>query len=460
MTMLKPVELKNGLKILRIPKPSTDVFTVGMVVHTGTANEKNNFPAGISNLIERMFWAGTDKHPSTKSLNLYLESIGGRFASLTTHETMHFYISVPSKNQFKAISFLSEVFQNSFFDSKHLEKHKQNIILELKDEQTHFEKESQSLGFSNIYSNYGIGQSVSGEVETVLPITQEDILDFISSQLNPRKMYLILAGDFETKSATDLTTQEWSGWNPSNGEFKELEKFYPEKLNLPSVIYKQRGINQTQINIGFILDRGMDIFSNVEEDEEILGEDLKKDPETLQDELLTDWAKMLVLNTILGKGYSSRLWSKGVEEEMFFYNLYSELHQFSKTSTLEINGFADNTHFTFALESILSVIDSLKKTTVSINELAKAKEFLKGSLILDQEENLASVVWQIQNLLSSGLTFEVRDLLQKIDTVEAKEIRNLAENVFTPERLYVTTFGPAKETRLVEKLIRKYIGEF
>ena len=103
-------------------------------------------------------------------------------------------------------------------------------------------------------------------------------------------------------------------------------------------------------------------------------------------------------------------------------------------------------------------MEALKKTTVSINELSKAKEYLKGRLILEQEDLLASTIWQINYLVGSGLTFELQDLLNKIDKVDAASLRSLALDLFVPSRMSLTTVGPAKETKLVNKLILKYLA--
>ena len=187
-------------------------------------------------------------------------------------------------------------------------------------------------------------------------------------------------------------------------------------------------------------------------------EEVDIDTKLVLDKMLTGWSELLVLNTILGQGLSSRLWSKSVEEEILFSSIHSEVVRFKGTGFLQIAGTIDNSQFSFGFESVLSALEALKKTTVSINELSKAKELLKGRMILDQEDLIVSTSWQIENLIGSNLTFELSDLLEKIDKVEAPAIRSLASDLFLSERLAVTTLGTAKETRLVDKLIKKYLS--
>ena len=169
-------------------------------------------------------------------------------------------------------------------------------------------------------------------------------------------------------------------------------------------------------------------------------------------------AKLYLLNTVLGTGFSSRLWIKGVEEEMFFEDVQSELVLFKHTGFLKIYGATENSQFTFALESILSVLEGLKKTTMSITELNKAKEQLKGNLLIDNESLVNYTKLQVKNLILSDYIWDLEKLLYKIDEIDTTDIRNLANQIFALDNLFLTILGTAKQTRLVEKLIQKFLA--
>jgi predicted Zn-dependent peptidase len=456
--MLKPIVLKNGLTVLRFPRTSSNIFLAGFVATTGSSVEEGYFPQGISKLIEQMFWDGTDKHPSARSLNLALESIGGHFYTQTGRETSQYYLTVPSNHRHRAVSILAEIMQHSYFDERDLENEKKNQVERFKQTVEDFETEARYLSMANLYQHSPIGQPVEGTVDSILSIEREDILEYLAHQYRPDKSFLVLAGNFESKSIMELVDQEWTFWNPRTKRFIEPMPFTQEDWGqLPRLNYRQRGIPKTALVLNFVLDAGLqpiELLAPTSDDPETEPPDTQK----LLDDMLTKWARLLVLNCILGQGFSSRLWSKGVEEEMFFDKVGSELVMFRSTGFLEISGICDNSQFTFALESVLSVLESLKKTTVSINELAKAKEYLKGQLILAQEDLLTSVIWQIDHLIGSGLTFELSDLIAKIDQVEAPPLRAEASDLFVTSRMVLTTLGTAKETRLVDKLLRKYLS--
>jgi predicted Zn-dependent peptidase len=147
-----------------------------------------------------------------------------------------------------------------------------------------------------------------------------------------------------------------------------------------------------------------------------------------------------------------------VEEEMLFSNIISEVVTLKNLNYLQIDGRTENNQFSFGLESVLAVLESLKKTTVSINELSKSKELLKGKLILEHENLLIKSLWQVDQFMTTGLNYDLDDLLAQVSKIQAAEIRSLASDIFTPENMLLVIIGTAKETRLVDRLVAKYLG--
>jgi predicted Zn-dependent peptidase len=455
--MLKPVVLKNGLTVLRFPKTSSNVFLCGFVVKTGSAVEPDNFPRGISHLVEKMFWSGTDKYPSKRALNTLVEGMGAQFESFTELHLSHYYLLSPYYHQKQAVSVLAEVMQHSYFDAKDLEVQKGLNIEKIKEMEESFATESAQLALNNLYGETGLGLPVQGSIESIIPITQRDVREYLARQYNPSRSYLILAGNFDSKTILQTVEQHWSLWQPKSQTAAEVSEPTVEDLGtFPRVLYKQRGIPTTHLVVSFLLDSGIRptelLMTNALEDK------TETDIQKIMDRHLQQTAILLLLNTVLGQGFSSRLWTKGVEEEMFFEKIQSNVIRFNQTGFLKIWGEAENSQFTFALESVLSVLEALKKTTISINELNKAKEQLKGSLLMDQESLMSSVVWQVKNLIGTSLTFELEDLLYKIDEVDTIQLRDLASELFSLDRLFITTLGTAKQTKLVEKLINKFLS--
>jgi predicted Zn-dependent peptidase len=210
------------------------------------------------------------------------------------------------------------------------------------------------------------------------------------------------------------------------------------------------------MDISFLLPDGMRPKALIENEKKETP--LELNLEEITTKSLQKQAVIMLLNTLLGQGLSSRLWAKTVEEEMLFYKIESQIVRFKQTGFLQISGQISNSQFSFGLESVLSSLEAFKKTTVSINELIKAKEYLQSRLIMEQEDLFNSTFWKVENYLGSGLNYELDDLLKAIENIETAQIRSLALDLFDSKNLVITTLGTAKETRLVEKLIKKYLG--
>jgi len=569
--------LKNGLKLIKIPKEGSQTFLIGFVVSTGLLVEIGYFPKGINELIRLLFWQGTDKYNSTKQLNLILESLGGTFRSFVQEENTHFYLTVPSYNQYKAISFLADIIQHSYFDVQDITKQKQ-LIYNYREAENAGEEVSEIFARNLFLQDFG-----STFIENVLQINHDDVVEYLSHQYQTSRSTLVLAGNFEDKQISELVSQEWEFWNPKSQKFVESTSiFSPDFPQLPQFLYRQKGTSFTQVSFAFVLDNPSLFPKNTEENEEenspnsqnnfsnsdnsnnnasgffkfpnrsntdfndnsssnfndnfannssnsdnfqdfgsnnsqasnpfpsnsqsshnynqnnstsnsnfgssssYSGENSnsnnlnpninnsniinrsnlnlsanltrESDFEKDYDDFLFNWAKLYLLNTILGQGLSSRLWTKCVEEEMLMETVESKIVNFSCCGYFGINTTSENTQFSFGLESVLQILESLKKTTVSINELSKAKEFLRGKLILEHEDLFTSTVWHVEQNLFSDFPVLLEDLLAVIPKIQAAEIRALACDLFVSSKLSLLIMGPNKELRLIERLIDKYLS--
>ena len=449
--MLKPHSLKNKLTLIKRPNTNSNLFTIGFVINSGYAYEGESFPLGSSKLVERLFWSGTDKNPSRRHLNRTLESIGGKFYSFTTAEYIELYIVVPSQNQYKAVSMMAEIIQHSLFDPKDIELEKEMLSDYFKNVDS---LTGLRLGLGNIYEEYGYSNSSKGYLEELFKINKKSVQNYLDTQVTPTNCSLVLSGNFSSKEITAMIEQEWSFWNPNLKESLRLKKLMSHEIRekLPKVMFLQRGLPETEIVCGFLFDKGLYQFDYENTEDNTGGHDAVKE------KFSKTYAELLLLNAILGGGLSSRLWQKGVEEDMVFENVLSEIVWFSQTGYMHIYGKTDNDQFTFGLESMLVNVASLIKNAVTVNELAKAKEYLKGQLIIENEDLLSSTIWHTETYLSSKLSIEISEIINLIDTVEARDIRNIATEIFRKDRFFLTTLGTSKETLLIDKLVNKYLG--
>jgi predicted Zn-dependent peptidase len=455
--MLQTSALKNGLKILELPKADSKTFVVGFVAQTGYLVEEGFFIPGISLLLERMILNGSSKFPSSRHVSIFLESIGASFKTKVEEENTYYILETPEHNQQKALNFITDLIQKPKFEILDLEKEKKELTESLFTSIDPFHSSSKGdYMLKYFYLNSSWESQNSYSLDAFMNIRKDQLYSYMSHQFRPDKSILLLGGKYEKASLIDQIELDWKNWNVNPKPFIEpIELKSNEDLHLPNVTYRHLGSYCTELKLGFLIHPNpWEIFSGSENGELGLNSDISK----LLPQYLLAYSRMLVLNSLLGAGVASKLWSKGIEEEMAFSEIGSNFRAFKHSQFLEIVGLTENTQFSLGLEIVLQVLDNLKKTTVSLQEISRAKEMVKGSLIFSQEKLMDRLLWEVNSYLCTGLIFDLDELLEILNRVQALEVRSLSMEIFNSNRLSLQISGPAKETRLIEKLIDRYLN--
>src|SRR3989338_2280861 len=130
MSRIRKTILKSGIKVMTEEMPDSESSSIGVWVSTGSRNETGGI-SGISHFIEHMLFKGTVKRTALE-ISREIESVGGVLNAFTSREYTAFYAKVLNKDLPKAIDLLSDIFLNSRFDEKELEREKMVILQEIK----------------------------------------------------------------------------------------------------------------------------------------------------------------------------------------------------------------------------------------------------------------------------------------------------------------------------------------
>ena len=114
----------------------------------------------------------------------------------------------------------------------------------------------------------------------------------------------------------------------------------------------------------------------------------------------------------------------------------------------------DNRRAEEIIKAILEEYKKIKDVKVGAAELAKAKEHLEGSLILSIEtsDELASF-YGFQEVLKNEI-LSPEKVIQKIRTVTAAEVLEVAKDIFRPEKLNLAMIGPFKNKEPFVNLLK------
>jgi predicted Zn-dependent peptidase len=149
----------------------------------------------------------------------------------------------------------------------------------------------------------------------------------------------------------------------------------------------------------------------------------------------------LLLNTVLGGGMSSRLFQTVREEHGLAYSIFSDLNPYRDTGSLCVYAGTSSAHCLEVIELIMCEIRRLKCEALPEEELRRAKDQLKGNIVLGLESSMS----RMSNLARQEMYFEhffsVDEIMEKVETVSSEQVMDMANFLFDPEKVAVTLLG-------------------
>ena len=149
----------------------------------------------------------------------------------------------------------------------------------------------------------------------------------------------------------------------------------------------------------------------------------------------------LILNTVLGGGMSSRLFQTIREERGMAYSIYSDLNPYRDTGTLCIYAGTSVGKALEVVNLILAELRMLKETPLGEEELTRAKDQLKGNILMGLESSNSRMANLARQEMYFQQFFTVEEIIARIDAVEAAQVQAMAQRLFDPDRIAVTLLG-------------------
>ena len=417
--------LSNGLRLITVPMDSVQSATVIIFVGAGSRYENKKIN-GISHFLEHMAFKGTTKRPTAFAISSEIEGIGGEFNAFTSKDQTAFYIKAANKNIPLMIDVLSDMLLNSKFDPAEIEREKGVIT-----EEINLYEDTPSRKIGEIYEEllYGdtpLGWDIAGKKEVIKSITRDNFIKYIGGLYAPGNTVVVVAGGIGNWGLEigNLIKKSLGSWqNKLSWHFEKMS----DKQTKPAtrVVYKKT--EQAHLALGV---RGYNLSHP---DRYVLG----------------------VLATILGGGMSSRLFIQVRERRGLAYYVHSATEHYVDVGHLVTLAGVDLNKIEEAIKVIREEYEKVAKVEqVKQVELTKAKEFLKGRLILELEDSRAVASVFGTGEILEGKIYTPEEIMRKIDKVTLNDIERVAKDIFRKEKLNLAIIGPFKDRQRFEKLLK------
>ena len=413
--------LNTGLRLITIPMQDTETVTVLVLVKTGSKYETLE-NSGISHFLEHMLFKGTANRKTALEVIEPIDEIGGIANAFTGGEYTGYYAKVHHKYIDVAIDLVSDIYLNSLIPSEEIEKERGVIIEELNMYLDNPMMYISDVWQSLLYGDQPAGRNILGTKETILSISQKQILDYMKSQYTASNTIVSIAGKINEKQVIEKIEVAFKNISRSKAYDKEC---VIEKQKEPNVLIHKKETGQTQIALGF---RGYNLFH--------------KDRFILE-----------TIASLLGGGMSSRMFLEVRERQGLAY--YIKTYSESDTDTGNFVTYCGlrTEKIDQGITSILKEYKKLVLEKVSEKELQKAKNYLKGKTVLSLESSNAKAnFYGLQELLEEEIK-ETDELFKKIDRVTIEDVQRVAQDVFTFDKLNLAIIGLFENKDKFKKLL-------
>ncbi len=404
--------LSNGLPVVMESLRNMRSVVLGSWVKVGSRNElpeKN----GISHFLEHMFFKGTKKR-SAKDIAFEIDSLGGDLNAFTSRESTTFYVKVLDEYLEKGCELLSDVFLYSTFPEEDIEKEKRIIKEEIKMIEDTPDDYIHDLFNQTIWGHSGLGQPVLGHRDTVRSFTKDDLLSHIRKYYGTKDIVISCAGNFEPEHLLFMLNKNLGnlrrGSEPGRGappDFKGKLEVFRKELSEAHICLGVQGLSQAS----------------------------------------EERYSLIVLNTILGAGVSSRLFQEIREKRGLAYSIYSFIASYFDTGVWGVYAGVSRKKVREVLELILEEMNNLSDT-LNEAELQRAKNQLKGNIILGLESTSSRMNNIARKEIYYGRYYSPKEMMNKVDSVTLNQIKDLVSKLVKKEYFSLTVYGPVNEEDL------------
>jgi predicted Zn-dependent peptidase len=424
--------LKSGLRVLVFPMSRLESATLMVGVGAGSRYESRQIN-GLAHFMEHMAFKGTKKRPTTEKIASEVEAVGGVFNAFTDKEFTGYWIKLPVKHLSLACDILSDMLTNSLLKQEEIERERGVIIEEINMREdvpmTKVAVEFERL----LYGDNPMGWDIAGEKETVSKITRHDFLEYLSRLYFAKNMVVAIAGGIKSTELTKLIKL-------IEDYFGSLQKV---SKNITKPISVDPGAEQDESRLKLISKKTEQAHFCLG----VPGYSLKEEKH---------WPAG-VLTAILGGGMSSRLFLEIRERRGLAYYVGSEAEFYTDSGYIVSRAGVKIEKLSEAIKVTLGEMEKLVAKKVGQKELDKAKEMLKGHLILSLEDSQNVAQRGATQLILEGKVRTPAQALAEIDKVSAEDIRRIAREIFRREKINLTVIGPyQKEEEFLTLLTRDF----
>lgn len=402
--------LPNGLRVVTTPVPTAQSASVNFFVGAGSRAEDASV-SGLAHFLEHMLFKGTARRPTAMAIAEAIEGAGGTMNAYTGREVTCYWNHVPYDRLSLALDVLADMIRSPLIDPEELARERNVVQQEIRRTQDQPGAWAMELLGTAMFGDQPLGRSITGTLESVASIQRQDFLDYMQGWYMPANLVISVAGRVSheqvvkdvTALLADLEERPTPSFVPVNG-----------KQPARPVLVEERQTAQAHLALGLLA------ISRTDPDRYIL----------------------MVLNSLLGRGMSSRLFREVRERRGLAYSIGSSVARHLDTGVMAITAGVSPENTVETLKVIVSELYRLVNELVPEDELARARDYTIGTFRLGLETPMALGQRAGESLITMNEIEPVESVVEKLAAVSPQEIQRVAARLFRSEAMAVVAVGP------------------
>ena len=420
MAIFQKTRLENGIRVVTAPMPQVGSVSCVVMLAAGSRYETPE-SKGIAHFAEHMFFKGTERRPTARTISAEVDAIGGEFNAFTGKELTGYYVRCATETRDVALDVLTDMLLHSRFDTAEIEKEKGVILEEMN---VYLDTPQRYVGQVYdrlLYADQPLGWDILGTRETIEAATRETFTSYLDTWYRPERIVVGVGGrlgDGLVERLEELL-----------GGVEQRETGAPPAVELrpegSPVLLHPKASEQAHLIVGV---RGYPIGHP------------------------SRYALQL-LSVVLGAGMSSRLFTEVREKRGLGYYVHAGATSYTDAGTFYASAGVDVGRVDEAIATILGELRKIADEPVPADELEKARGYAKGRFVLRIESPQGAIQYGLRREVLENEIEEPDDLLRRLDEVTQEDVQQVARDLFEGKRIYLALVGPFDDPPRFEALL-------
>lgn len=412
-------QLPNGIRVVSEDMPSIETVSVGAWVNVGARYESKD-RHGLSHMLEHMAFKGT-KSRNALQIAQAVEDVGGYINAYTGREQTAYYARMLKSDLGLAVDILGDILTQSVFDPQELERERSVILQEIgetndvPDEQVF--DELQRVAFPD----QPLGRNILGEAEQVESYQREVLIDYMGDFYSGDAMILAAAGRVDHKQLVELASEAFGTISSNRTAHVEKGRFQGGEFR------KVKDLEQVHYALAT---QGIDYH----------------DPDL--------YAAQAFLS-ILGGGASSRLFQEAREKRGLCYGISAYGNSYTDTGLITFYASTASEKLNELNDVILDQLHGVA-SSVSVEELARAKAQMKAGLAMAMESSSSRCEQLARNLLIYDRVISTEEILGKVDALTIEDVCTFGQSLIERFSPALSILGPSNDLASYDRIASRF----